>query len=88
MNSTSIGVRIRRSLLAVLLAAPVLFTAACSTTAASVEPSEKSVTFKELHALTARLAQEPSTGAQAPAISSVVTLAGAMGTGSSLASNP
>jgi outer membrane biogenesis lipoprotein LolB len=71
-----------RSAAATLLVAAALLLSACSTTSASREPVEKSVSYEQLHGMMVKLANENALGGAATA--SIAT----MGANSTLASNP
>jgi hypothetical protein len=87
MNSASSVALVRRSTLAVILAGAALLLGACSTASVSSVPLEKTVSYKQLHGLMTKLAEEPAYGSAQHQTVALAKLSPGLGSGTTLASN-
>ena len=70
-----------------MLAGAALLLGACSTASVAREPLEKTVSYKELHGLMVKLAEEPAYGTAQHQTVALAKLSPTLGAGSTLAAN-
>ena len=87
MNSASPLAHVRRSTLAALLAGAALLLGACSTASVAREPLEKTVSYKELHGIMTKLAEQPAYGSSQHQTVALSKLSSDLGAGTTLAAN-
>jgi len=88
MNSSNPRALIHRLTAAAMLAGAAVLLGACSTTPVAQVPLEKTVTYKELHSLMVKLANEPAQRGAALPEAKLAMLSGDLGESPVLASNP